>query len=221
MNRIFMVLGLLLCFQYSNGQRVVIDTRHLATVIENGTVRSAAESTHQQYLGKINNNLQTINVNVGTVVLAQTMIYEGLSNVNSALKNGMAVRDLSVIIGDIATYCQQSIALARSEPYLLLFAEEHALEIRNRALRLVSDVSAFILKEGDNVLADYNSRDQLLRHVKYELQIISAMAYGAWKAMFWAKQKGIVYAINPFAGFIQQDKQFVEDIIRNAKFLRK
>jgi hypothetical protein len=202
-------------------QRIVIDPKHLATVIENGAVRSSAEVTHQRYLDQINANLQIINTNVGSIVIAQTMIYNGLSNVNSALKNGLAVRDLALIVADITGYCAQAIDMARSEPYLLLFAEQHGSEIRSRATRLVAEVSAFILKEGDNVLADYNSRDQLLRHVRYELQLISGIAYGAWKAMYWAKQRGIVASVNPFANFINQDKRYVEDIIRNAKYLKK
>ncbi|MBT2560125.1 hypothetical protein J7E50_02680 [Pedobacter sp. ISL-68] len=202
-------------------QRIVFDPRHFQAVLENGSVSSTAELTHNQYLGKIDGNLQTINTNVGSVVLVQTMIYQSLSNVNSALKNGLVVKDMAVIVNDILRYADQTIALARAEPYLLLFAESHAAEIRGRATRLVMDVSGFILKEGDNMLADYNSRDQLLNHVRRELQIIDGMAYGAWKAMFWAKQKGIIASLNPFASFINKDRTTVEDIIRNAKYLKQ
>jgi hypothetical protein len=214
---LFFFWGMSLVF----GQYVVIDPQHLSTVIENGAVQSSAESTHNNYLGKINDNLQTINTNVGSVVLAQTMIYNGLSNVNSALKNGLAVKDMAFIVSDIISYTDQTLALARSEPYLFLFTQKFGTEIQGRATRLVTDVSAFILKEGDNVLADYNSRDQLLRHVRLELQIIDGLAYGAYRAVFWAKQKGIVASLNPYAGFINQDKAFVDDIIRNAKYLKQ
>ncbi|MDP9047516.1 MAG: hypothetical protein M3N14_05220 [Bacteroidota bacterium] len=224
MKKLNFLIGLLyfgLHFNLVLAQDVVIDPQHLATVIENGAVQSSAESTHNNYLGKINDNLQTINTNVGSLVLAQTMIYEGLSNVNSALKNGMAVKDMALIVSDIISYTNQTLALAKSEPYLFLFTQKFGTEIQGRATRLVTDVSAFILKEGDNVLVDYNSRDQLLRHVRLELQIIDGLAYGAYRAVFWAKQKGIVASLNPYSGFINQDKTFVEDIIRNAKYLKQ
>ncbi len=224
MKKLNFLIGLLyfgLHFNLVLAQDVVIDPQHLATVIENGAVQSSAESTHNNYLGKINDNLQTINTNVGSVVLAQTMIYEGLSNVNSALKNGMAVKDMALIVSDIISYTDQTLAIAKSEPYLFLFTQKFSTEIQGRATRLVTDVSAFILKEGDNVLADYNSRDQLLRHVRLELQIIDGLAYGAYRAVFWAKEKGIVASLNPYAGFINQDKAFVDDIIRNTKYLKQ
>jgi hypothetical protein len=221
MKRLIMMVILLLSRIGGYAQYVVVDVQHAATVIENGTVQSSAENTHNQYLGKINNNLQTINTNVGSVVVAQTMIYEGLSNVNSALKDGLMVKDMATIIADILNYTNQTLAMASSEPYLLLFTQQYGSEIQGRATRLLTDVSGFILKEGNNVLADYNSRDQLLRHVRQELQIISGLAYGAYRAVFWAREKGIVAALNPYAAWINNDKVFVDDIIRNAKYLQR
>ena len=108
------------------------------------------------YLGKINNNINDLNTNMGSVVLAQTIIYQALSNVNSALKDGLEVKNIAVIMSDMTSYINQALALAKDEPYLLLFASNIAAEMQARALTLVSDVSGFVLKEGNNVLADYN-----------------------------------------------------------------
>ncbi|MEZ2338414.1 hypothetical protein AB6735_22390 [Mucilaginibacter sp. RCC_168] len=202
-------------------QQYVIDYQHLIAVSQNAAVRSGAEVTHEQYLGKINNNINDLNTNVGSVVLAQTMIYEGLSNVNSALKDGLAVKNIAVIIADMTGYINQALAIAKSEPYLLAFAGNIAAEMRTRSLTLVSDVSGYILKEGNNVLADYNSRDQLLRKVITQLQILDGLAYGAWKSMYWAKQRGIIASATPFAGWVNQDKAYVSQIIQNAKYLHQ
>ena len=202
-------------------QQVVFDPQHLLSATSNGIVRSTAESTHEQYLGKINTNINDLNTNVGSVVLAQTMIYEGLSNVNSALKDGLEVKNMAVIIADMTGYINQALAMAKSEPYLLLFADNIAGEMRTRAVALVSDVSGYVLKEGDNVLSDYNARDQLLHKVITQLQILDGLAYGAWKAMYWAKERGIIASLNPFQDFINKDKTFVSQIIQNAKYLKQ
>jgi len=202
-------------------QQVVFDPQHLLSATSNGIVRSTAESTHEQYLGKINTNINDLNTNVGSVVLAQTMIYEGLSNVNSALKDGLEVKNMAVIIADMTGYINQALAMAKSEPYLLLFADNIASEMRTRAVALVSDVSGYVLKEGDNVLSDYNARDQLLHKVITQLQILDGLAYGAWKAMYWAKERGIIASLNPFQDFINKDKTFVSQIIQNAKYLKQ
>ena len=215
----------LFCLLLYNGmlqaQQYVVDPWHFAAVTQNAAVRSSAEATHDQYLGKINNNITDLNTNVGSVVLAQTIIYQSLANVNSALKDGLAVKNMTVIIADITRYTQQALSLAKSDPALLLVASSLTTQMRTRATMLVTDVSSYILKDGDNVLANYGARDELLRKVTQQLQIIDGLAYGAWRAMYWAKEQGIVNSVNPFSGYINQDKSIVTQIIQNAKYLKQ
>jgi len=210
-------LHLLPCF----AQEVVFDPQHFVSVTENGVVRSSAESTHDQYLGKINTNINNLNTNVGSVVLAQTIIYNGLANVNSALKDGLEVKNMAVIVADMTSYIDQALELAKAQPYLLLFADNIAAEMKQHALLLVTDISDYVLKEGDNVLADYNARDQLMRMVTQQLQLLDGLAYGAWRAMYWAKERGIIASLDPYANFINRDKAIVSRIIQNAKYLQQ
>ena len=202
-------------------QEVVFDPQHFAAVMENGAARNSAEVSHNQYLSKIDNNLNDIGINVSSVVLAQTIIYNALSDVNSALKDGMAVKNMSVMIDDMISYLNQCLTLAKTQPYLVLFASNIESEMVTKCIGLLSQVSGFILKEGGNVLADYNARDQLLAKVNQQLAILDGLAYGAWRAMYWAKERGLIASINPWQNYINKDKLFVQQIIGNAKYLRQ
>jgi len=216
------ILSVCIVLRYkAYSQKAVYDAQHFQSVIANAGVRSGAEQTHQQYLGKINSDIDNLNTNAGSVVLAQDMIYRGLSNVNSALKDGLEVKYMAFIVADIISYINQSTALVKDDPFLLVFANNIGAEMRRRSLALVSEVSGFVLKEGGNVLADYNARDELLHKVVTQLQIIDGLAYGAWRAMFWARQQGLVKSLNPFRDFINHDRDYVNQIILNAKYLRK
>lgn len=221
MKKLFLLTYSICLSCLASAQEYVFDPQHFASVVANASVRSGAEATHDQYLGKINTNINDLNTNVSSVVLAQTMIYNGLSNVNSALKDGLAVKNMAVIIADMTGYISQALTLARGDPYLLLFADNIAADMKTRALALATDVSGYVLKEGSNVLADYNARDQLLHKVITQLQILDGLAYGAWKAMYWAKERGIIASLNPFQDYINRDKIFVAQIIQNAKYLRQ
>lgn len=212
---------LLLAFYFAHAQEYVIDYQHFVAVSQNAAVRSSAEAMHDQYLGTITNHIDDLNTNLGSVLLAQNMIYEGLSNVNSALKNGLAVKNITLIIADMTGYIDQALELAKGEPYLLIFAGKMSSEMRTRSFALASDVSGYVLKEGSNVLADYNSRDQLLHKVTTQLQILDGLAYGTWKAMYWAKERGMIDSLDPFANFITQDTRIVNQIIQHAKFLHQ
>ncbi|WP_255547508.1 hypothetical protein [Mucilaginibacter sp. dw_454] len=202
-------------------QMIAFDPWHFTSVVENEAARSAAESTHNQYLGKIDNNIEQVNTNVGSVILAQAMIYNALSNVNSALKDGLAVKNIGLITSDIIYYLGQAMELAKDDPALLLTTSKLQNEMGPKAVTLVSDVSGYVLKEGNNVLADYNGRDQLLRKVIQQLQILDSMAYGTWKTMYWAKERGLLKTLNPWQNFVNQDKIFAAQIIQQAKYLNK
>lgn len=202
-------------------QEMVIDPQHLLVVQENQAVRMAAEGTHQDYLKKINDNVNTINENESSVVAAQTLIYNALANVNSALKDGLMVKQISRTTTDIIYYLNESMTLAKDDPLLFLVTMKIQNEFGPKATAMVSDISGFILKSDGNVLADYNGRDQLLRKVVQQLQILDGMAYGTWKAMYWAKERGVLKTLNPFANYINKDRAFAAQIIQNAKFLRQ
>lgn len=222
MSKQVILLLLAFCFKLSAyGQQYVFDPQYFASVEANQAVRSAAEGTHDQYLGKIKTNIEDVNTNVGSVVLAQTIVYNGLANVNSALKDGLEVKYMATITADMISYLQQALALAKSQPYLILFATNIADEMKLRAVGMVGEVSTYVLKSGDNVLADYNSRDQLLKKITTTLQILDGLAYGAWRAMYWAKERGIIASVNPWENYINQDKNFVQQIINNAKYLHQ
>lgn len=204
-----------------SAQRLVIDTRHLAIVNENAVVRNAAETSHNEFLGRINRSLDNINTNTSSIVLAQGMIYSSLSNVSSALKNGLALRDMYLVCEEIIGYGKEMTGLALKEPYLLLFSEQIIRDISARSAKIMVEVTGFVVKEGQEALMDYNGRDALLAVLRNDLIIIRGLAYGAWKAMYWAKLKGVVSALNPFQGFINRDKQLVADIISKTRYLRK
>jgi len=131
------------------------------------------------------------------------------------------VKNIGSITSDIIYYLDQAMELAKDDPVLLLTTAKLQNEMGPKAVALVNDVSGFVLKEGDNVLADYNGRDQLLRRVIQQLQILDSMAYGTWKTIYWASQRGLLQTLNPWQNFINKDKVFVQQIIQNAKYLSK
>jgi hypothetical protein len=219
MKKIIIVL-VVFTSQKAFSQRVVFDKYQFATVNENGAVRRAAELTSHKYYDRVNQNLEKVKINTSTVVLAQTMIYESLANVNSALKNGKMVLQMTNTVQRIVTYSNYMLDAAKDQPELILFAEQMANESKERALRLVNDISGVILKEGKNVLMDYNSRDELLLKVNQQLQIMEGLAYGGYSAMMSAKRAGVLKQVIPFSGFIATDKIKAAEIVFKYKNLK-
>ncbi|MGB4398876.1 MAG: hypothetical protein WBJ10_05865 [Daejeonella sp.] len=202
-------------------QVVVFDPRHFATVNENGAVRLVAENTNNNYLNTINNRLDDINLNITSVVMVQTLIRNSLTQVNQALKSGLTVIQIGQISNEIIQESNDMIAIAKSNPVLLLFAEDVARQMKSRGVNLVSEVSGFILKEGDNVLMDFEKRDALLRKVILELRVMRALCYSMSRSMYWAKVNGVLKTANPYRDFINQDTRLVNDILFKYNLLKK
>ena len=204
-----------------NAQQTLVDWTHVSTLNTNEAAREGALATHQSFTSSIKDNLSTININITSVVAAQDLIYKSLSNVNSALKNGLAVKNMAFLINDMIKYSDAMVALAKEDPILLLFAESYVNQIKTRGLAIVNETANFVLNEGDNVLMDFEKRDKLMQDLTQQLRIMDGLAYSAWSAMFWTKQKGIFKALNPWQNYINQDKAMVSNIIANIKYLKQ
>lgn len=151
----------------------------------------------------------------------QSKLYKGLSEVSGALRSLLAVKDIAAISLDIINNVEKAIHLARDNPTLLLFAEEGAREFRRRALKLSADVSAFVLKGSRDNLMDSGERAKLLTGIRTELAILRGVTYGMYRSMFWAKQRGVLRSLNPYAGFVNIDRQIADDIIRTSKLVNQ
>ncbi|MEJ6979738.1 hypothetical protein WG906_04710 [Pedobacter sp. P351] len=205
---------------FAQAQVVIFDRHHFNIVNENGLMRYSAETSHNNYLNNIKNKLNDINLNMNSVILVQSMIKGSLTQVNNVLKSGLAVKQVGSITSEILKESNDMIDLARSEPYLLLFAEDNARQLKSRGLRLAFEVSDFILKEGDNVLMDFEKRDFLLRKVILELKVMRALCFSMHKSIYWAKMNGVLKTANPYRHFINRDKRLIDEITRNYKTLK-
>jgi len=205
----------------TKAQTIIFDPSHFAIVMENGLTREAAESTHSNSLEKIKEDIDNINLNLGSVVLVQDMIHQALVTVDGTLKNGLAVRQIAGLVSDITSQCDQIAVLAKDDPALLLFAQATAEQMKTRGVNLVTEVSSFVLKEGDNVLMDYEKRDLLLRKIILELQVMRALGYSVYKTMYWARFNGVLKTANPFKDFINQDERLSDQLMLQYRILKQ
>ncbi len=179
-------------------------------------------------LNKTNDNLTLIQRGqlavTGQLVVVndlQNQIYKGLSEVSGVVRSLLAVKDITEISIDIVEDVNKAVTIAQTNPALLLFAEGGAREFKTRATNLAAEVSSFVLQGGKSNLMDSGERAKLLNRIVNELMILRGVAYGMYRSMYWAKQRGILNSLNPYAGYINIDKLIADDIIRNAKYLKQ
>lgn len=220
MKQTIILLGMLLLGIHLHAQIYVDPTVAAAT--------SAHAAVINRQLGATNDRLTLIQRGqlavTGQLVIVndlQDKIYKGLSEVSAIVRNLLAVKDIANISTDIVRDVNRAIDIAGSNPVLLLFAEQGAREFKIRATNLATEVASFVTVGGRNNLMDSGERAKLLNRIVTELTILRGVAYGMYRSMYWAKQRGILNALNPYAGFINIDKRIADDIVRNAKYLKQ
>lgn len=215
------LLLLFICFvaAESYAQTVVFDKAHFSIVNSNAAVRNASEIGYHQTLDIIRQNTDDIILNSSSLALVQTMIVNSLTQINEGFKDAIQVRMITETILNISSISAEAFQLAADNPVLFLFVEEYTTQVKKRSLNLVTEVSSFILKEGDNLLINYNARDERLNSVHKELQMILSLVLAAKNSIYWAKTNGIIRALNPYQTYINRNLGLINEIIFKQKIL--
>lgn len=210
---------LLFAFQIK-AQTVYVDpTTAAAMAVHTGVINGQLNTTNNK-LTLIQSGQLAVTSQLALANTLQQQIYKGLTEVSSVMSSLLAVKDITDISSDILTDANKAINLAGTDPVLILFAQQGANEFRIRASGLVTEVGTFVLHGGKTNLMDSGERAKLLNRIVNELMIIRGVAYGIYRTMYWAKQRGILNSLNPYAGFINIDQQIGDDILNSSKLLK-
>jgi len=202
-------------------QELVVDPAVSGAIAVNSAIINGQLNTTNDKLNLIQKGQLAVSGQLLIVNSLQNKIYQGLSQVASVINNLTTIKEIAECGSDIITDVESSVKLAKSDPVLLLFAEQGARDFETRAATLAADVSAFVLKGGNSNLMDSGERGKLLNHIADEMRILRGIAYGMDRAMYWAKINGIFHSLNPWAEWQNQDVRIANDVLTNAKYLKQ
>jgi hypothetical protein len=202
-------------------QELVFDPVVTGAIAVNADIINSQLNTTNNRLNLIQKGQLAVSGQLVIVNNLQNRIYNGLSQVASVISNLNTVKDIAECGSDIIKDVESSVTIARSNPVLLLFAEQGARDFQTRAYMLAADVSAFVLKGGNGNLMDSGERGKLLNHIAEHMRILRGIAYGMNRAMYWARMNGIFRSLNPWAEWQNNDARIANDVLNNAKYLKK
>jgi hypothetical protein len=214
---IFFLLFFISLQAYS--QTMVFDKNHFTIVNANAAMRNVSEIGYHQTLDVIKQNTDNIIVNSSSLAMVQTMIVNSLTQVNEGFKDAIQVKMIAETVLDISSISSEAFKLAADNPVLFLFTEEYTTQAKTRSIKLVTEVSSLILKEGDNLLINYNVRDELLNTIQKELQVILALVLSARNSIYWAKTNGVIRSLNPYQSYVNKDLGLINEIVIKQKIL--
>lgn len=218
---LIMLLLSILAFGEARSQYVTfyVDMNHYLAVTMNQLARSAAEESLAGQSDEISDNTESENTTASQLLLAKDMVYKSLTQVDGAVKSGLMVSRQLSLVNDILEEVLRIESLVADDPDLLLFAKKASLTVKEQALELYGEVDRFYTKGGVDALMDYNSRDELLRHLTARLQLLRGSLFGLYRSLYWTKLNGSWKTLNPFSKWVNQDRLIINRILANAKTL--
>lgn len=221
MKTTLLALSLLLASVSSFSQVITIDPVVSGAQLAHASIMNSQLNTTRDKLTLIQRGQLAVTGQLLVVNDMQDKIYKGLSQVSSVLSNLYEVKEIGGISIGMTDDINRGLVLARQDPALLLFAQSQANQFYLRAAKLALEVSQFALQGGKNNLMDSGERSKLINHVVTEMLLLRSLTYGMYRAMYYAKLRGLWKSLNPFQDFVNIDNQLEKEIIFKRRMLKK
>lgn len=145
-------------------------------------------------------------------------IHSRLIKIGGILRDAQKLAQTLKIVDDIIDYQADIVSLVSDDPKLVVFAVNSQSLIVKRATKLSKFIMLIPVQYNDwNVISDTDRKD-MLQHIITELRVIRGNAYGLKNQLKYAKSYNYWSQLNPWQGYVNQDKRLVDKILNNTKF---
>jgi hypothetical protein len=143
--------------------------------------------------------------------------YNTLGTVINIAQIGLQAQPM---VDQIIAYQGLIIQLAQQNPAIIALGYQTEIEFVDKAESLLGYVAGLTLSLGDVNQMKASDRKLLFDYVISELSIIRELSGNMLNLLQYNNLAAVIKALNPFQGFINQDKSIVNNILQNAKYLK-
>lgn len=170
------------------------------------TVTTANEEVNRSEMTKLKSRYRELHSRFKTLALAIDAAQIGLQAMP--------------IVNEIIQQQGLIFQLAGQDPLLIAVAYQTEADLADQAYRLSRYLYALVISIGDINQMKASDRRLLFGHVLTELRRIAGTSRGLAANLYYANRKRLLASLNPFSEFVNQDKQLIDNILRNASILK-
>ncbi|WP_214070044.1 hypothetical protein [Mucilaginibacter sp. dw_454] len=160
-----------------------------------------------------------------TLLVKMKTMYRTLQNRYSLLGTAISAAQVGLqaepMVSSIISSQSQLYGLAQRNPAIVPLALQTEIEFAEHSELLINYMTGLILSIGDVNQMKSSDRKLLFDYVLSELSNIQDMSNNLVRSVQYANLSALLKSLNPFQSFVSQDTHLVNDIITNAKYLRK
>jgi hypothetical protein len=201
-------------------QQVVINEKLLAQLTKNQAVRISSDKLFFNSYEKQKQLYDDIKNKVTQVVAIQEYIYNKLTNVNMAIKQGKQLQYLYQYLGEIAVNAKEMLSLTYKHGQYALFLTNYYSQIVIDIVNLEKEVKEEILREDSDFLMDPYDREILLRKILDKVRSINGTILYINLVLKNAKNTPYIFQIPGLNNYINLDRIIIKEIISKYGILK-
>lgn len=167
---------------------------------------SVTEASNMTLLAKLKNTYRTLQER-----------YNSLGTAIDIAEIGLRAKPM---VTQIVKYQEEIVALVEKNPAALALGYRTEIEFAEKAEGLIGYVTGLTLSLGDVNQMKASDRKLLFDYVIQQLSTIQELSGNMVNLLQYSNLASVFKALNPFESYISQDKNMVEHIIQNAKYLK-
>ncbi|MDO4881140.1 MAG: hypothetical protein Q3983_07655 [Capnocytophaga sp.] len=212
------ILFFFFCISYvGNAQTIYIDVATTAAV----TAGDVALTSKQKDIIKEQDKLKKAQLLVGAQVTlveeVQRKIYKGLSEVSGTITNAIQVKNIYSEVEQCVKYSKEVATLVKKHPQYAFLQTKAIQRAQEEATKIISEVSNVIKGDG-KILMTAGDRFRLLESIERKVSTLKIWIITIKIGLENIERIGFWKAINPFQGYINTDKDIIQNIMNKYKY---
>lgn len=202
-----------------NAQTLVYNDKLLMQLTKNQAVRLASNESYLNSYEKQKKIYDEINQKITQVVAIQKYIYDKLTNINSAIKQGKQLYYLSKTFVQIGTNANDVLSLTAQHPEYAILLNRFYIAATQELLKMQSELTNDILHEENDFLMDPYDRQVLIQNLSTKAQMINGYLICIKIRLKNARKTPYIYQIPTINTYVNLDRMIVKGIIEKYKFI--
>lgn len=156
-----------------NAQTLVYNDKLLVQLTKNQAVRLASNESYLNSYEKQKKIYDDVNQKIAQIVAIQEYIYDKLTNVNSAIRQGKQLYYLSKTFAQIGINANDVLSLTAQHPEYAILLNRFYIGATQELLKMQSELTNDILHEENDFLMDPYDRQELIQNLSTKAQMIN------------------------------------------------
>ena len=209
-----LILFLLPCI--GSAQKIYMDPVTAGAMVGYAVTLKGGHERAEKEQDKLQKAQTFISAQVTLVKKVQDKVYKGLSEVSGSIQNAIQVKNIGEEIKQCVEYSKNISQLVGRHPQYSIFGVKATQKCYEQTMKITNEMSN-ILADGETNLATAGDRYRVLDNIEHQVRMLKIYLISVQLALENAEYAGFWRSINPFQGYIDTDKDIIQNIMQKFK----